>query len=352
MRSQASAAVPDHEAPRVLVIIDVAGNVVGAVLLVVMALVPGIIDPRADFLLWAGAGTFVCFGLLSLFMGRVHPWRIVPQHLFGVVLVSVLGVITLNRLLLVAVALANVLIALSLSMTHGRTASYAMTAFASAGTAVAVLAGDGSLEWRLIIAAAAAIMSWAPAMAVLEFREQLNAALREARQLAVHDPLTGLLNRRGLTEKSPGVVTRATEQGTWLVLLMADLDHFKLINDQHGHAEGDEMLRRVASVVRAVVREEDVVARTGGEELVVVATVRRRAEVEALAERIRAAVEQELSPWGVTVSIGVLGRRPTHPGTTGTPPAELVWTMIDAADGLMYAAKQSGRNAVRAGTLD
>jgi diguanylate cyclase (GGDEF)-like protein len=176
----------------------------------------------------------------------------------------------------------------------------------------------------------------------LEARYQMRLA-----EGALQDPLTGLYNRRHLEERLLAELAAAQRHGRPVSLLMCDVDHFKGINDAHGHLAGDETLKMVAFVLRGAVRKEDVLARFGGEEFVVVARETPIDGAQSLAERIRRAVEKSRCVWqgqdlGVTVSIGV---------TVSTGLAELVSghaerAMIEAADRALYLAKQGGRNRV------
>ncbi len=140
----------------------------------------------------------------------------------------------------------------------------------------------------------------------LEARYQLKLA-----EGALHDPLTGLYNRRHLDERLSSELAAAQRHGRPVSVLMVDVDHFKEVNDAYGHLAGDEALKMVASVLRDAVRKEDVLARYGGEEFVVIARETALDGGRALAERIRCAVELTTCPWqghelGVTVSIGVI----------------------------------------------
>ncbi|WP_186332240.1 sensor domain-containing diguanylate cyclase [Bordetella genomosp. 13] len=146
------------------------------------------------------------------------------------------------------------------------------------------------------------------------------------------DPLTGLLNRRGADE----ALGEARHQGVPMAVVLLDVDNFKQINDTRGHAAGDEVLRGLADVVRAQVREDDIAARMGGEELAVFVPGVDRADGLGFAERLRAAVQAQLG--GVTVSIGV-ARWPDHGSTM-----EAVFAQADQA---MYDAKRAGKNCVR-----
>jgi len=167
----------------------------------------------------------------------------------------------------------------------------------------------------------------------------------EAERLATTDGLTGLLNRRTLATQLVARVREAQRYRRPLSLLLIDVDHFKKVNDTHGHPAGDAVLRGVAAVARAQARETDLVARYGGEELAVVLPETDAAGARAIAERLRAAVEStaHASDQGalrVTVSVGVA----TWPGG-GQNPDELLTT----ADRALYRAKQTGRNRVESG---
>jgi diguanylate cyclase (GGDEF)-like protein len=183
-----------------------------------------------------------------------------------------------------------------------------------------------------------------PALIVLLLREQLDAAIRAAHEAATTDPLTGLLNRRGLDEQVRSVWARARRENATVGVLVGDVDHFKRVNDRHGHAVGDTVLREVAAAALGCVRGDDLVVRLGGEEIAVIGVSATPAEFAVLAERFRAVVEQVGEPWGVTVSIGLAW----HRAMTRDEPAERLWMLIDAADDRMYEAKRAGRNQVMA----
>ncbi|HEX2805314.1 MAG TPA: GGDEF domain-containing protein [Kineosporiaceae bacterium] len=181
----------------------------------------------------------------------------------------------------------------------------------------------------------------APTVIVLIYRRQLDGMVARLREAATTDTLTALANRRGLAERSPMLFSEAERSGGSVAVLLADIDHFKLYNDTHGHLRGDDVLRTVARLLRHSVRPADVVARLGGEELCIVTVLSDPADAAALAERVRKTIEQDSG--AVTVSLGVV---------TGLPQGGLrvddqLWGMIDAADALMYEAKQAGRNTAR-----
>jgi diguanylate cyclase (GGDEF)-like protein len=166
--------------------------------------------------------------------------------------------------------------------------------------------------------------------------------LRRAKALSSTDPLTGLANRRAVAEQAAVVRERARSDRLALGVVVADVDHFKRINDVHGHAIGDEVLRLVAGAVRGCVRPDDVVVRLGGEEIAVL-TVSVPGELADLAERIRVRVAVESEPWPVTVSVGVAWADASR---LDGDPAQVIWVLVDQADDRMYAAKRAGRNRV------
>lgn len=160
---------------------------------------------------------------------------------------------------------------------------------------------------------------------------------------AVRDGLTGVFNRVSLTKLIDEALREARSEGISLSVLMVDLDHFKQVNDDLGHAVGDDVLRAVADVMKHVVRTQDSVARYGGEEFVVLARATHRAEACRLAERLRQAiasvrVPSERGTAMTTASIGVasLAECRSHCGTE----------LLRLADERMYEAKKLGRNCV------
>lgn len=168
------------------------------------------------------------------------------------------------------------------------------------------------------------------------------AARDRADVLAARDPLTGLLNRRGLrtalTARPPGP----------LGAVLLDIDHFKRVNDSLGHGAGDDVLVRVAGVLAATVREEDLLARIGGEEFFVLLPGLLPHEVDVLAERLRAAVAADGGQPPVTVSAGVAVRPSATPDVVPADGAEpdVVDELYARADRMLYRAKREGRNRV------
>jgi diguanylate cyclase (GGDEF)-like protein len=172
------------------------------------------------------------------------------------------------------------------------------------------------------------------------------ATVTQLRYHAQTDALTGLANRRTLNERLDEEVDRAARTGTHLSFLIADIDNFKQVNDTYGHQTGDLVLAEVARVVADGVRDIDLVARYGGEELGFVLPGTRLQGARLLADRLRTAVEElELETAdgtrvGVTVSFGVASF-PTH---------EDVEALVRAADEALYEAKQTGKNRVVSAT--
>jgi diguanylate cyclase (GGDEF)-like protein len=186
----------------------------------------------------------------------------------------------------------------------------------------------------------------AGALGVHVLRRRVQKLLASTEALSLLDPLTGLFNRRFLVGQASRVWRQARRDGTRVAAMVLDLDHFKRLNDTHGHAAGDSVLRTVARSLSATVRPTDVLARTGGEELVVLGLVSDPDEAVRLAERLRSAVARSRTPEGhsVTASIGIALTRPSD----GEDAAAALWRLVDRADGAMYEAKQQGRDRVAA----
>jgi two-component system cell cycle response regulator len=170
--------------------------------------------------------------------------------------------------------------------------------------------------------------------------EQLRQALQEQRRLAVTDGLTGLYNRRYLTER---MAAHGAEAGP-VSLLVVDLDHFKRVNDTFGHLAGDAVLQESARRIGSVCRSTDIVARYGGEEFVVFLPDTDEREAIRLAERIRAVLREApvLVPPGaisISASLGV-----------ATDPGGDIDRLMDRADRALYRAKEAGRDRVASGT--
>jgi len=169
-----------------------------------------------------------------------------------------------------------------------------------------------------------------------ELEEQL-------RLLSITDPLTGTYNRRFLKETLLKELYRAERHGDPLALVMLDLDHFKQLNDLYGHAVGDQVLRHVVELIQSRIRTSDCFARWGGEEFMLLLPSTQLAAARSLADALLEELQgtQVEGVGSVTASFGVTSYRP----------GDTVDLLTQRADTLMYAAKQAGRNCVRADSL-
>lgn len=167
----------------------------------------------------------------------------------------------------------------------------------------------------------------------------LKQARAELERLSRHDPLTGLLNRREFDERAAREVRRALRRRSPTCLAMLDLDHFKTVNDRYGHAVGDRVLCRVAQILRAQLRRDDVVARYGGEEFIVLLPETGIEESAAVIERVRVAAASE--PWA-ELQEGLL--LTLSAGVASLAANEGLEAAIVRADRLLYEAKRQGRN--------
>lgn len=168
--------------------------------------------------------------------------------------------------------------------------------------------------------------------------EEIRQQNRELEWLATRDALTGCVNRRSFFKDFESIWHQTQATGGELSGMMVDIDHFKSINDNHGHATGDEVLRKVAAAVMKTVAESDIVCRYGGEEFSVLMPETSLDDAELRAERIRLAIRAlKLGEVSVTASLGVSSLRQN---------AESPQDMLDQADKCLYVAKRNGRNQV------
>ncbi|WP_369986909.1 diguanylate cyclase [Pseudomonas xanthosomatis] len=185
------------------------------------------------------------------------------------------------------------------------------------------------------------------AMAIMLIALSMTGTVRNRREerierLAARDPLTALYNRRALEVRAPHVfATVAT--GNPGALLLIDIDHFKLVNDYHGHAAGDRLLVALSEMIRALLPERAIAARLGGDEFVILLGGASRGQIEALAAALRqqfqhAAAQTCATPQAVTLSIGA--------NLFDRPPASLA-ALLEQGDVLLYASKRSGRNSLQ-----
>ncbi|GAB7079537.1 sensor domain-containing diguanylate cyclase [Megalodesulfovibrio paquesii] len=190
--------------------------------------------------------------------------------------------------------------------------------------------------------------------AFCRMQEMVGESVDSLKRMTITDQLTGLYNRRHLLEEGRRIVDVCLRGGRECVCIMADVDRFKQVNDTWGHEVGDTVLQLVADALQHTCRNSDVVARFGGEEIVIVAPNAGLKQGLELAERLRAAVEALVLEVGgervpLTMSFGVAACIPPS-GAHDALTAELVLhDTLRRADGAMYAAKQAGRNQVKAG---
>jgi diguanylate cyclase (GGDEF)-like protein len=175
---------------------------------------------------------------------------------------------------------------------------------------------------------------------LVEAKDEATAALRKAnlalKALAQTDLLTNLPNRRGFEQTLRREWLRMQATGYTLSLLMVDADHFKAINDRHGHKKGDECLRIIAAALEASVRAGDTVSRYGGEEFAVILPGLAASDAFKVAERMRSTVESSGAAFGLTISIGI--------ATCHTSNALTTSELMEQADNALFRAKQGGRN--------
>ncbi|MBE2320751.1 GGDEF domain-containing protein [Solirubrobacter sp. CPCC 204708] len=217
--------------------------------------------------------------------------------------------------------------------TRATVLSVAGTAVAHAVALDAMPAGLGSVDRWIDVVVSVAIIAGVVRVLVHR-RDQLVEQLRaEARK----DPLTGLLNRRGLDERLEIELQRARRERRPLAAVALDIDRFKDINDEHGHETGDRVLVRVADTLRGESRASDLVARLGGDEFLAVLPAADPATARAYADRVRGALREDARTPPVAVSAGVAV-------TAGPSSAD---ALAEAADAALYDAKRAGRDTTR-----
>lgn len=185
---------------------------------------------------------------------------------------------------------------------------------------------------------------------IVTLQSELITARESFRHQAAHDQLTDLLNRRAILEALERELARAQREGTALSLVMADLDHFKDINDSYGHAVGDQVLREAAHRMQSAIRPYDAIGRYGGEEFLIILPGCGNSDALARAEQIRvglaeAPVQTEdgrLLP--VTMSLGVAAK---PIGDAASPDS-----LLAPADAALYRAKRGGRNRTELAASD
>jgi diguanylate cyclase (GGDEF)-like protein len=214
---------------------------------------------------------------------------------------------------------------------YGRRETVAIVSCIAVAHAIALLTmppGVGNVDrWVDVVVSVAVVGAVVRALAARS--ERLVAALKAEARV---DPLTGLLNRRGFEERLAIEVGRAARDGSGLAIVSFDLDRFKRVNDEQGHAAGDRALTALATVIHNHARGGDVAARWGGEEFVVVLPGADAPAARGFAERVRGALAA--TDAGVTVSAGV---------SAAAAPLDSQ-ALLQSADAALYAAKRAGRD--------
>jgi diguanylate cyclase (GGDEF)-like protein len=207
-----------------------------------------------------------------------------------------------------------------------------------------IFAPDGTLDSPFARAqsyANIAIPFLALALVSVYFRLASTTAERHLEKIAETDPLTGLLNRRRMSERLSEEHARASGGGKPFSVVIADVDHFKKINDTHGHAAGDRVLRAVAQLLTEGLRGRDAAARWGGEEFLMLLPETTLEGARDVADRLRASAEQRLR------ELSELERHVTLTfGVAVFAPGVSVEACLKSADEALYAGKRGGRNRV------
>jgi diguanylate cyclase (GGDEF)-like protein len=184
-----------------------------------------------------------------------------------------------------------------------------------------------------------AYVALSTAVAFTAFGAALGRKADRLLRLAGEDVLTGLLNRRAMEERLEQECERTARYGEPLSVLLLDVDELKGINEAHGHAGGDEALRRVAAVVHGACRATDVAGRWGGDEFLILAPSTETDPAASLAERVREGVSMLSGRIPIRISVGVASCRGPGRGPSTA-------TLVARADRALYRAKKRGRNCV------
>lgn len=276
----------------------------------------------------------------------------------SLMLVTAAALPQIGMLLLLTLIVALATAALQMPLRHvlavtGLIAAFSLALLLSNGNRFRMPLDDGWLRllsglWFAVVLAKIVAINLIGAQmrkALSASNSRLEAALTQVRELSERDELTGLQNRRSILALLSEERARFSRGGLAFGVAILDIDHFKRVNDRHGHAMGDEVLRAFAKIVAGRLRSTDRIARYGGEEFLLLLTNSPEAPSARLAvERLRCAVAEY--PWSdlaaelqVTCSIGL----------TMSCAGEGVAEMLERADAALYRAKSDGRNAVRVG---
>jgi diguanylate cyclase (GGDEF)-like protein len=216
--------------------------------------------------------------------------------------------------------------------------SGAVVVVAATGVVGASLAGRDAVDWVLLAVTASVASAVLLQMRLRSLQGQARA-LAQAHEVAIRDPLTGVLNRRGLEEFLPGFTATAERMQQRLWVHFVDVDGLKRANDEYGHARGDEIIRSVTHALRATVRQGDLIARWGGDEFVVIGIGHER-DADEFTQRVTASLDEGCADAvrGIgTVSVGC---------AVGDPATSSVIGLIEQADQDMYRRRARERGAV------
>ena len=308
---------------------------------------------QASALLACDGRHFPAWVHIAVMAGAAVPFALLGGDAAGAVL---FGGMVFGTLLVVLAAIALQIHAPASGRGHARSilvASFAVgaVAFYVRGVAVMLVAdpmhafvSPGSFQSALFVAAAAAVILSSFAFLLLHKERAEGEALR----MATMDPLTGAYNRRTFHEIAERELSRIRRAGQPLSIIIVDIDHFRPVNEKYGNRVGDEVLQKIADIVRSALRKEDMLVRYGGEEFLVLLPDVPGPGAVVVAGRIRKSVEAEPIIAGahalpVTVSIGVSARLDEGP--------ESIESLLGRADEALALAKQRGRNRVVALSL-
>ena len=321
--------------------VTVVAYLCGGVFLVAIAFSDRLYQSQGQPWVAAGGVGLMLFPAAVVLRGRETITHTLLQSLYTVCLCVVCGLVAVDGRIGTTIATTIGMVTLGGAMRMPRAHVWWLLGVAQVASLLVIL--RSGLDGVQLVAVTGMVsgLTCIPGLTVMHYRRQLEGALRQVKDLATTDALTGLINRRGLLERTPLLFAEAVRADRLIAVLMADVDHFKKLNDARGHLAGDDVLRSISQIVETSMRGTDVVARFGGEELCMVTVLDQETELGAIAERVRGNVEAGTD--GVTISIGAVTCRPDR----AVLPTDGLLAMINAADRLLYDAKEAGRNAVR-----
>ena len=291
--------------------------------------------PRADHAAMYAIGAMACACVAVMLAGRnrLSERLVEPALVVGHLLISAVVYFSGDP----TTFLAMFYVWLNVYAFHffGLRSGWAHTVLALACYAVVLVALSGGLAYTAWLMTAGTMVVVGSMVGSLRARvDRLVAKLADA---ATHDPLTGLMNRRGFGDVMTREIERCRRGELSFSLLIADVDHFKLINDRSGHHAGDEALRRVGGLLETGKRQADTAARIGGEEFALLLPDTDADGARALAERLRRRLREDFADDAVPITLSVgIATFPDHAGSADD--------LLRVADDAMYAAKRLGRD--------